>query len=168
MSSNIEKQTSEVDQQRLVLLDRIMTPDEETQWEDYYCKPRRVTFWGNESMVSPVLIPWFFGDGQQPIALEPMATRPEYYVIAGHSGWDLENFGEDPFCEHLEDVYMVIEERFGNSDDEKYDDETEAEWEARTNWPALNTGCGMGWGGYRNPMQNAHVIHPVTPEKSES
>lgn len=111
-----------------------------------FCRRRKVRFWGHESGVTPVLIPVAFGDGKRRMWIEPAASRPHYYVFSGDSEWSLENYGPNPFCDYLEQVYQQIEERFGNSDDEREEGETRRQWERRTNWPALNTGCGMAWG----------------------
>lgn len=126
-----------------------MTSLERKQWSKRYGTQRTVSFWGHDYRVTPVLVPVMFGDGKKPIWLQPLAGRPNYYVVAGHSSWDMDNGGADPFCDHLEEVYGEIESEWANSDDERWDVETKRQWEKRTSWPALNTSCGVCWGDYR-------------------
>lgn len=125
-----------------------MTKREYKSAMERFCKPRMASLWGQKSRVTPALVPVVFGDGKKWICLTPAATRPNYYVILGDSAWDLDNSGNNPFCEYLEQVYQAIETSFGNSDDEREEGETKRQWERRTNWPALSTGCGMSWGEF--------------------
>lgn len=134
---------------------RDMTDAEAKEYSATYCSRRSVRFWGTESKVKPVLIRAVFGDGKRPMWLEPMMSRPNYYVFSGHSGWSMENSGENAFCAYLEQVYQWVEEQVGNSDDKRERGESKRDWERRTNWPALDT-SGMSWGSFRSIAKDSY------------
>jgi hypothetical protein len=97
-----------------------------------------VNFWGTEYKITPLLVEEIFGDGKQLIWLEPLATRPNYYVVRVDSKWDIDNGGRDPLCDHLDDIYEAIENEYGDSD------------RGEGGWPALSTSCGMRWGNFED------------------
>ena len=154
MNKKSNSPAPEVGSSALVLPDgdRAMTDEEEAAWTEAYCLPRKKSLWGEESMVSPVLVTTIFGDGLKPMWLEPLATRPEYYVIAGSSAWDLDN----GWKEIEEDILQTIECEHGRSDDEREEDESADDHATRTDWPALDTSCGYSWGELDDFRQNDH------------
>jgi len=123
-------------------MNRSMTESEITTWSEAYCQPRQVELWGAKSEVSPVLVSTVFGDGMKPMWLEPLATRPDYYIIAGSSTWDLNK----ELREIMEEILQTIECEYGRYDDEQEQDESTEEHQTRTEWPALDTSCGYSWG----------------------
>lgn len=119
----------------------------------------RVTFWGKEYDVTPELVPEIFGDGAQVIGLEPLNTRPNYYVVRVDSSWSTSNWGWDKpvLIDHLDDVYVAIEEYFGRAHPEECDcscgsciDDCGCGcgcdcWRHHHDWPALNDEVGSSW-----------------------
>lgn len=101
-----------------------------------YTKEREVQFWGGKYRISPVLVGTVFGDGKKLMFLEPLATRPEYYVIMFDSAFDGKNIYE-VLDDDLEFLYDVIGDEFGDCYDQEDDN---------PDWPALNTTCGCSWG----------------------
>jgi hypothetical protein len=94
---------------------------------------RVVRFWGREYTVTPELLPDTvkFGTGGNPllIAVQPLNTRPNYYLVLldTHSGFD---FHEDDL--DVDDILIALEEHYGSTDDEDLDDE----------WPRVNLDSG--------------------------
>ncbi len=134
-------------------------------------KERTVFFWGSEYQITPVLLGTVFGDGGQLMWLETTNNRPEYYVVLVGSEIELEeSHGErgvyELFDSFPEDIYMAIEEEFGNCDDvqnawgddsvcEKFQNGEECSYCEElfecefTAWPALNCGSGCAWGAIK-------------------
>src|SRR3990172_12896107 len=83
---------------------------------------RRVSFWGRKHQVTPRLVEQKFGDGLQAIWLQPLATRPNYYIVLIDSKWSTLNTDPNPLCDHLEGIYEAIESQFG-ADVETYEHE---------------------------------------------
>lgn len=100
-------------------------------------RERIVRFWGGDYRITPRFVEEPLGDGGQLIWLEPMDTRPNYYVLRVDSSWDL-----DDFSDHLESVYEAIENEYGPDDFDEDDDGGER------GWPRLSTGSGVSWGDY--------------------
>jgi hypothetical protein len=46
-----------------------------------YVAPRWVRHWGSLSLITPALVDEIFGDGDQLIYIQPLSTRPNYYVL---------------------------------------------------------------------------------------
>jgi hypothetical protein len=130
--------------------------------------PQRVSFWGHEHTITPLLVPAIFGDGRSLVAITPLLTRPNYFVVRGDSSWIDERFAgpgavTSAFDEVLEEgdyyalaphmemlgdgVYGAIEEAFGRWRDESHRDEedTDADYE----WPVVDLGFGCSWGAFR-------------------
>jgi hypothetical protein len=93
--------------------------------------------------------------------VEPMNTRPNYYVIRVDSSWSKDQMGE-----HIDDVLSALEEEFGpaytdaeDPDDFDGDDPDDAEPEERErvhhDFPALNDEVGVSWGRYEWPVKIA-------------
>lgn len=103
-------------------------------------QPYPVSFWGIEALVTPVLVETVFGDGQHLVGVEPLATRPAYYLVRIESTWQLENWAAagELLCDHLEEIYDAIEEQYGRADDSEEDEEP-------LPWPALDMSCGVSW-----------------------
>jgi len=100
-------------------------------------------FWGADHAITPRLVDEIFGDGKQLIQLEPLNTRPDYYVVRIDSKWSLENSAEsDSFIEHLEEIYDAIEDQFGRW---CRCEEEDCDCEEDQSFPVLSTDCGSGW-----------------------
>lgn len=53
------------------------------------CRHRNVRFWGQEYRIKPYLISSIDGDGLQIVYVEPITTRPNYYVLRIDSSHDI-------------------------------------------------------------------------------
>lgn len=47
--------------------------------------------WGQKHTITPRLVGQIWGDGKKLIGIQPLNTRPNYYVVCGDSNWDLES-----------------------------------------------------------------------------
>jgi hypothetical protein len=74
---------------------------------------RLVHHWGQPHFVTPAYIPAFLGDGGMLLALQPLDTRPKFYLIRVDSSWSTSNFDETCVCDHLDEIYDAIEDWFG-------------------------------------------------------
>lgn len=87
------------------------------------CQRHKTSLWGKESMTTPTIVHTVFGDGGSMVTLEPMDSRPDYYVFLADSSFTC--FGDvlDFMRDHQELVLQAIEEEYGNVDDQEYDEE---------------------------------------------
>lgn len=80
-----------------------------------------VRYNGESQQITPRLIEGVFGDGKQLIGLEPLGTRPNYYVVRIDSTWDVREtdypFVRSVLRDHLEGIYLAIERQFGKLTD---------------------------------------------------
>lgn len=96
-------------------------------------KPYKGKLWGQPCDVTPELIHEAVGDGRQILCVEPLSTRPHYYVLLVDSSWTNANVGE-----HAEELLTTIEDQCGNYEDEEYQTH-------EPDWPVLDTSCGWSW-----------------------
>ncbi len=122
-------------------------------------RPERVEFWGDEYTVEPALVAEIFGDGAQVIGLQPLNTRPQFYVVRVDSAWSISNWDDgDLLIEHLDEIYESIEGEYGCAYYEEDCDcscghcdgdsciQCECDCIAHGRpWPALNEEVGSGW-----------------------
>jgi hypothetical protein len=81
--------------------------------------PETIEFWGQEHTVIPRLIETVFGDGKLLLIIQPMNTRPNYFVVRVDSSPDLDVFDViDDISDAAEDEYGYYEDA-ELSDDEK-------------------------------------------------
>lgn len=123
---------------------------------------RTVRFWGSDHEVTPVLVSEVHGDGLQIVYLEPLFTRPNYYILRIDSSVDLyddeslpevdkQNYGsvQELLLQMVEEEYDCLD-RYDEGKDglyfDPYDDEIEPfEYE----FPMLDWGGGS-WGQMAN------------------
>ncbi len=117
---------------------------------------REVEFWGQKYRITPLLVDVILGDGKQLVGVQPLDTRPNYYVIRVDSSWGTNNFGNgELFCEHIEEVYDAIEDQFGERERRResliYEEGVPPEeadlanYENELGWPALSLSSGVAW-----------------------
>jgi hypothetical protein len=117
---------------------------------------REVTFWEQKYRITPLLVDAVLGDGKKLVGLQPLDTRPDYYVIRVDSGWSMSNFDfGELFCDHLEEVYEAITNQFWERERERealiYEDGVPPEeadlanYEEKLGWPCLSLSCGVEW-----------------------
>ena len=110
-------------------------------------KPRFVRFWGRRYRVAPCLVGTIFGDGKQIVWFEPLATRPDYYVVRVDSTWNVVNHEVNPLCGHLEEIYQAIETEFGLAVD-TWEHNSGRQYTKHNSFPALHWDCGVSWGNF--------------------
>lgn len=102
----------------------------------------KVTFWGVDYFVTPLLVNDVFGDGQALLWIEPLNTRPNYYVVRIDSSWV-----GDTLRDHFSEIYESIEDQYGFGDSE---DDGGIEQQSQP-WPAFDDSVGVSWGNYTWP-----------------
>ena len=103
-------------------------------------KKHLVHFWGQRHFVSPAYVPTVLGDGRKLLAVQPLNTRPKYYLIRVDSSWSERNSDQPCVCDHIDEIYDVIEEWFGPHEWE--DDHGRTRYSP---WPSPNLDCGSSW-----------------------
>lgn len=115
--------------------------------------PYKTRWWGSDCTCDPRFVEAALGDGEVLLGLQPLNTRPNYYVIRVDSKWHLqgcrecENDCPDELVEHLDEIYDAIEDEYGWKDriDESNAELAEGEEPDDTDWPVLNDDCGSSW-----------------------
>jgi len=106
---------------------------------EYVCK-----FWGDDYTITPRLVDRVFGDGKQLIQLEPLNTRPNYYIVRIDSSWNIDNDDDtDLFIDHLDEIYNAIEEQFGAKC--QHTDPDDCGCDEDQGFPVLSADSGVGW-----------------------
>lgn len=59
-----------------------------------FTRPHYVRFWGRDYTVTPTAAKGYLGDGRQLLWLQPLNTRPEYYLIRIDSAWKVDSSDE--------------------------------------------------------------------------
>jgi len=122
---------------------------------DNVCREHVLRFWGSDHTITPVLIEEVHGDGMQLVYFTALATRPNSYVLRIDSNILIsENFEDNDkslsekdkaaYREVGELLMTMIENRWGNVESERENDEDEMVF------PALNDSCGFGYGSLSN------------------
>ncbi len=114
--------------------------------------PSKVRFWGQESARDPRFVEQALGNGEQLVAIQPLSTRPHYYVIRIDSSWHL--YGckcpddcPDVIQEHLDEIYEAIEDEYGEKDSVRYSNSQleDGQEPDSDEWPVLDLDCGTAW-----------------------
>ena len=95
--------------------------------------------WGRKSFIRPVFIRKALGDGNLLLAVTPLNTRPNYFLIRIDSGWITEN-DKETIYEHLDEIEDAIEDQVGP----KYYEDDDGK-ECLADWPSLDIDCGISW-----------------------
>lgn len=96
-----------------------------------------VRFWGQNYKITPRLVQHVYGKGDTLIAIVPLNTRPNYYVIIADASWDDDAFFEAWDAEIHEDICTDF------STDAYDDDGNEIEEdEQEIGWPVANFDSG--------------------------
>lgn len=120
---------------------------------------RTVKFWGQDCKLEPVFITPHMGDGEQLIAITPLNTRPNYYLIRVDSRWWSDSFEWQPtdgrqeenhIAEHIDEICEVIEEEVGG----RYCEDDDGN-EVLAEWPALNDEAGVSWSSAKDLLQKS-------------
>lgn len=123
--------------------------------------PYKTRWWGSDYTCDPRFVDQALGDGNVLLGLQPLNTRPNYYVIRIDSSWHLsccrecEDKCPDELIDHLEEIYEAIDEEYCDVDSIRYSNENdieEGEEPDSDKWPALDLYCGSSWFAL-NPVQ---------------
>lgn len=99
-------------------------------------RPERCEFWGDKYVITPRLIARRFGDGGRLQCIQPLATRPNYFVVRVPSdGYDEVSM--------LDEIIAAAEEEYGYHGDEDYRGEDDDE---SRGFPVVDWGVGCTWG----------------------
>lgn len=119
------------------------------------CRPRKSSLWGQQCDIAPAFVDTGRGDRRQLVWLQPIDTRPDYYVLRIDSKEDVESddYGWDEMllCP-IEEVYDSYDRYDWNWDEkrrwvgkERYEDYPPIEYK----WPMLQW-SGGSWGRIKN------------------
>ena len=107
-----------------------------------FCRKQADRLWGQLRFVTPVFVPWQWGNGRQVIGLRPIIVRRAWYVLLIDSTTEIgrpnNQFDDDEAFRDLLDssIYETLEDEFGIAD---------AEQDVFAEWPAVNHECGHEW-----------------------
>lgn len=75
-----------------------------------FTRRRKVQWWGGEYDVTPAVANGHLGDGRQLLRIQPLNTRPDYYLIRIDSSWAVDD--SDEWIDRLEGeiLEMLIDE----------------------------------------------------------
>ncbi len=115
--------------------------------------PYRTRFWGSDVTCDPRFVDEVLGDGMVLLGLQPLATRPHYYLVRVDSSWHLDGCRAcpdecpDQLVEQLEEIYEAIEEEYGECEHirESNEDLEDGEDPDSDAWPVFDYGCGTSW-----------------------
>jgi len=120
-----------------------------------YTRARQIRHWGTTYTVTPAVVDVKLGNGRQLLAVTPLNTRPNYYLIRVSSAW----IG-DKIHDHLDEIYDAIIDQYGEKEREReylIEDLRErgieptaantdlAGNEDRLDWPVLSLDSGCAW-----------------------
>lgn len=117
--------------------------------------PFRTRWWGQEYTCDPRFVEQALGDGNVLLGMQPLNTRPHYYVIRVDSSWHLDGCRicgiskecPDLVAEHLDEIYDAIEDEYGERDRirESNEDLEPGQEPDPDCWPVLDLDCGASW-----------------------
>lgn len=126
-------------------------------------RPYRTRFWGRTYLCKPAFVDKVLGDGNILIGLQPLNTRPQYYMIRVDSRWHLsgcrtcEDDCPDYLVEHLEEIYEAIEDHYGEvnrvrelNEDLKAEGVPKKDWDSEE-WPVMDLDVGASWFTFYTP-----------------
>ena len=115
-------------------------------------RPQVRHLWGQPSKVTPRLITRIFGDGKCLLGVQPLDTRPNYFVVRVDSstkdprddfpGADWPRIGR-PELSLLDQIMDAAEEEYGYHGDEE---ELDAKGNDARPFPVVDWGIGCTWG----------------------
>jgi len=120
------------------------------------CKRRLSSLWGQKCWIEPAYVDTGRGDRKQLVWVQPIDTRPDYYVVRIDSGEDVE--GDDYNWD--ENLLWAIEEVYDSYDRYKWDWDEKGRWVGKDiwdedyppfeyKWPMLQW-SGGSWGVIKN------------------
>ena len=115
--------------------------------------PYTVRWWGEKCTCAPKLVEEALGDGSVVVGIQPLNTRPHYYVLRVDSRWHLDGCPdcasecEHDIVEHLEEILEAIEEEWGMGGEvaAEQNEHLDGEELLPEGWPAADFGDGVSW-----------------------
>jgi ferredoxin len=116
--------------------------------------PYETNFWGQKCECDPRFVEEALGDGESLIGIQPLSTRPHFYVIRIDSKWHLSGCRvcadacPDELTEHLDEVFEAIEDEYSSvfyAEDNGSDGLEDGAEPQSPGWPAFNDDCGVSW-----------------------
>lgn len=95
--------------------------------------PFTTRWWGRDHTVTPCVIHEPMGDGRKLFAIQPLDTRPQFYVVRLDSRVQIR--------EQIEDILAHIAAQVGDARDNGQD-------YGDAQWPELHEDCGVCWWRY--------------------
>lgn len=131
--------------------------------------PYQTRWWGSDCTCDPRFVEAVLGDGMVLLGLQPLNTRPNYYLIRVDSKWHVHGCRvcrhdekcPDELTEHLDEIYEAIEDEYGDvrrieegNNEDRLSGVAEADLQS-TYWPVFDDDCGTCWWIERNPAAYA-------------
>lgn len=124
-----------------------------------FTRPRKVHFWGYDYTVTPAVAKRHLGDGRQLLWLQPLNTRPDYYIIRIDSSWAVDDSDEwldrleeeilealiDEFSEKEQEREFLAEDLLAQGIEPNGDNTDLAGNEDRLGFPVLSLDSGYAW-----------------------
>ena len=116
--------------------------------------PYETTWWGSDCTCDPRFVTEALGNGDMLVGIQPLNTRPNYYVIRVDSSWHLQGCREcegdcpDELVEHIDEITDSIEDEYGEVGQIREFNEHEllnGETPDSDDWPALSEDSGVAW-----------------------
>lgn len=123
-----------------------------------FTRPHTTRHWGRDYDVTPAVFGGYLGNGRQLLWVQPLCTRPNYYLIRIDSSWRVDD--SDEWYDRFEEVIDALEEEFSEKEREReyLADDLRAKgiepdgWntdlagnEDRLGFPVLSLDCGCAW-----------------------
>ena len=107
-------------------------------------KPHYVSFWGRRYLCRPVFIDAILGNGEKLLAVQPLNTRPQYYLIRVDSSWSTYNYDDPCVGENIDEICDAIEDQVGPAH-WTGEDSMGRERQYNDPWPAASFDSGSSW-----------------------
>jgi hypothetical protein len=127
---------------------RKMSKRMQEQIRKQFCRRQASYLWGKKRILTPELLPFVFGDGKQVLAVRPIRTRREHFVVLIDSSVKVYSGGVHDI---IDDIYELHMNTFGccscqDCGGEPIDDDDDCDKENAmlfSQWPIIcrNTGC---------------------------
>ncbi len=116
-------------------------------------KPYPTRWWGTDYICRPQFVHTALGDGNQLIGIEPLNTRPHYYLIRVDSSWHLQSCRicrdrdcPDELTEHLDEIYdAIVEEYMAVETVRECNEDFPEEEPDSEEWPVFSSDSGVSW-----------------------
>lgn len=82
-----------------------------------FTRRRKVHWWGSDYQITPAVARGHLGDGQQLLCVQPLNTRPDYYLIRCDSTWVVD--GSDEWYDRLEEIIDALIDEFSEKERER-------------------------------------------------